>query len=51
MKPITRGPTPIEVDLERLKFMLEIGVSKSRIAKTLKVGRTTLYKIIRIHDL
>lgn len=41
-----RGRKPLNVDLERLKTLLEMGVPKTRIAKDLGIGRATLYRIL-----
>jgi len=40
------GRKPKEVDLDRLKMLLDLGVPKTRIAKDLNMGRATLYRIL-----
>ncbi len=45
-KPIPPPSVKLEVDMDELQMMLDLEVPKTRIAKLLGIGRTTLYRIL-----
>lgn len=41
-----KGPAPIVVDMDKLRHMIDLGVSKTRMAINLSISKSTLYRIL-----